>query len=143
MNTFVLAGCNITYVCFFSSKRSIFVVSFFSPCWNSCCLCDCKIGIEHEKFGFEMGSLRPIKYEQIAELLNGISERFDWEKVMEGDYIIGLKLVWCFSLSSLLFLSINYLHYILYQVCSLWKLYNICKILDLACPHTWITRNIY
>ncbi|KAL5551646.1 hypothetical protein UlMin_001822 [Ulmus minor] len=53
---------------------------------------DWRIGTEHEKFGFEMGSLRPIKYEQIAELLNGISERFDWEKVMEGDYIIGLKL---------------------------------------------------
>ncbi|XP_028767411.1 glutamate--cysteine ligase, chloroplastic-like [Neltuma alba] len=50
-----------------------------------------RIGTEHEKFGFEFGSLRPMKYEQIAELLNGISERFDWDKVMEGDYIIGLK----------------------------------------------------
>lgn len=53
----------------------------------------CRIGTEHEKFGFEIGSLRPMKYEQIAELLNGISERFDWDKVMEGDYIIGLKQV--------------------------------------------------
>lgn len=34
-----------------------------------------------------------MKYEQIAELLNGIAERFDWEKVMEGDKIIGLKQV--------------------------------------------------
>ncbi|XP_020539645.1 glutamate--cysteine ligase, chloroplastic [Jatropha curcas] len=50
-----------------------------------------RIGTEHEKFGFELGTLRPMKYEQIAELLNGIAERFDWEKVMEGDYIIGLK----------------------------------------------------
>ncbi|KAI4326958.1 hypothetical protein L6164_019468 [Bauhinia variegata] len=50
-----------------------------------------RIGTEHEKFGFEFGSLRPMKYEQIAELLNGISERFDWDKVMEGDKIIGLK----------------------------------------------------
>ncbi|PON62867.1 Glutamate--cysteine ligase [Parasponia andersonii] len=50
-----------------------------------------RIGTEHEKFGFEFGSLRPMKYEQIAELLNGIAERFDWDKVMEGDYIIGLK----------------------------------------------------
>ncbi|PNY05995.1 glutamate-cysteine ligase [Trifolium pratense] len=50
-----------------------------------------RIGTEHEKFGFELGSLRPMKYEQISELLNGIAERFDWEKVMEGDNIIGLK----------------------------------------------------
>ncbi|KAG5029956.1 Glutamate--cysteine ligase, chloroplastic [Glycine soja] len=50
-----------------------------------------RIGTEHEKFGFEIGSLRPMKYDQIAELLNGIAERFDWDKVMEGDKIIGLK----------------------------------------------------
>lgn len=50
-----------------------------------------RIGTEHEKFGFEIGTLRPMNYEQIAELLNGIAERFDWDKVMEGDYIIGLK----------------------------------------------------
>ncbi|KAK6137464.1 hypothetical protein DH2020_028821 [Rehmannia glutinosa] len=50
-----------------------------------------RIGTEHEKFGFEIGTLKPMKYEQIAELLNGISERFDWDKIMEGEYIIGLK----------------------------------------------------
>ncbi|CAN0907634.1 Glutamate--cysteine ligase, chloroplastic [Linum grandiflorum] len=50
-----------------------------------------RIGTEHEKFGFESGSLRPMRYEQISELLNGIAERFDWDKVMEGDNIIGLK----------------------------------------------------
>lgn len=55
----------------------------------------CRIGTEHEKFGFEFGTLRPMKYEQIADLLNGIAERFDWEKVMEGDKIIGLKQVEC------------------------------------------------
>ncbi|KAG7621478.1 Glutamate--cysteine ligase GCS2 [Arabidopsis suecica] len=50
-----------------------------------------RIGTEHEKFGFEVNTLRPMKYDQIAELLNGIAERFEWEKVMEGDKIIGLK----------------------------------------------------
>ncbi|KAK9103611.1 hypothetical protein Sjap_020865 [Stephania japonica] len=50
-----------------------------------------RIGTEHEKFGFEFGSLRPIKYEQIADLLYGLAERFDWEKVLEGEHIIGLK----------------------------------------------------
>lgn len=52
-----------------------------------------RIGTEHEKFGFEIGTLNPMKYEQIAELLNGISERFDWDKIMEGENIIGLKQV--------------------------------------------------
>nr|AAL61610.1 gamma-glutamylcysteine synthetase [Allium cepa] len=50
-----------------------------------------RIGTEHEKFGFQINTLRPMTYEQIAYLLNGIAERFDWEKVMEGDYVIGLK----------------------------------------------------
>ncbi|CAN6818856.1 unnamed protein product [Brassica oleracea] len=50
-----------------------------------------RIGTEHEKFGFEVNTLRPMKYDQIAELLNSITERFEWEKVMEGDKIIGLK----------------------------------------------------
>ncbi|KAF5197789.1 Glutamate--cysteine ligase [Thalictrum thalictroides] len=50
-----------------------------------------RIGTEHEKFGFELDTLRPMKYEQIANLLYGLAERFDWEKIMEGDYIIGLK----------------------------------------------------
>ncbi|KAF7149723.1 hypothetical protein RHSIM_Rhsim02G0230000 [Rhododendron simsii] len=50
-----------------------------------------RIGTEHEKFGFEIKTLRPMKYEQIADLLNGIAERFDWEKILEGDNIIGLK----------------------------------------------------
>ncbi|KAG0473305.1 hypothetical protein HPP92_015162 [Vanilla planifolia] len=50
-----------------------------------------RIGTEHEKFGFEVETLRPMSYEQIAALLNGISERFEWEKIMEGDHVIGLK----------------------------------------------------
>ncbi|XP_035830216.1 glutamate--cysteine ligase, chloroplastic isoform X2 [Helianthus annuus] len=50
-----------------------------------------RIGTEHEKFGFDLKTLRPMTYEQIADLLNAISERFDWEKIMEGDNIIGLK----------------------------------------------------
>jgi gamma-glutamylcysteine synthetase len=68
--------------------------------------CFCRIGTEHEKFGFEIGTLRPMKYEQIAGLLHGIAERFDWDKIMEGDTIIGLKQVkWSSCLSSLLFHS--------------------------------------
>lgn len=47
-----------------------------------------RIGTEHEKFGFEVNTLRPMKYDQIAKLLNSIAERFEWEKFMEGDKII-------------------------------------------------------
>nr|QWJ73369.1 gamma-glutamylcysteine synthetase 1-2 [Isatis tinctoria] len=50
-----------------------------------------RIGTEHEKFGFEVKTLRPMRYEQIAALLNSISERFDWDKLMENGRIIGLK----------------------------------------------------
>lgn len=56
-----------------------------------------RIGTEHEKFGFEIETLRPMKYEQISELLNGISERFDWDKIMEGENIIGLQQVFLVS----------------------------------------------
>lgn len=41
-----------------------------------------------------------MKYEQIAELLIGISERFDWDKIMEGDKIIGLKQVFRYLISN-------------------------------------------
>ncbi|KAG6518080.1 hypothetical protein ZIOFF_021482 [Zingiber officinale] len=51
----------------------------------------CRIGTGHEKFGFEVDTLRPMNYEQITDLLNGLAERFDWDKVMEENYIIGLK----------------------------------------------------
>ncbi|XP_048445870.1 glutamate--cysteine ligase, chloroplastic-like isoform X1 [Pyrus x bretschneideri] len=50
-----------------------------------------RIGTEQERFGFDLKTLRPMTYEHIAKLLNGIAERFDWEKIMEGDNIIALK----------------------------------------------------
>jgi len=83
-----------------------------------------RIGTEHEKFGFELGTLRPMTYEQIAELLNGIAERFDWEKVMEGDKIIGLKQVNCLSFVCLSFL--NFVHIVVYcyhMIGNAWELF--------------------
>lgn len=53
-----------------------------------------RIGTEHEKFGFIEGSLRPVPYEgpaSIKGLLEGISKKFGWEPILEGEYIIGLK----------------------------------------------------
>lgn len=55
---------------------------------------DWRIGTEHEKFGFTEGTLRPLPYEgpaSIKALLEGIATRFNWEPIVEGEYIIGLK----------------------------------------------------
>lgn len=81
----------VTSLVFVNRRDRILELSL--NCLIYSCGRSCRIGTEHEKFGFEIGSLRPMKYDQIAELLNGIAERFDWDKVMEGDKIIGLKQV--------------------------------------------------
>lgn len=68
-------------------------MSYLSDCLHLMHVSLGRIGTEHEKFGFEFGTLRPMKYEQIRDLLNGLAERFDWDRIMEGDYVIGLKQV--------------------------------------------------
>ena len=73
-----------------------------------------RIGTEHEKFGFEVDTLRPIKYDQIRDILNGLAERFDWDKIMEGDNVIGLKQV-LFHLLLPFCMNIMWLLYIIHQ----------------------------
>ncbi|XP_024368762.1 glutamate--cysteine ligase, chloroplastic isoform X2 [Physcomitrium patens] len=51
-----------------------------------------RIGTEHEKFGFQLDNLQPMTYPQIKQLLEGLADRFEWQRVMEGDNIIGLTL---------------------------------------------------
>jgi glutamate--cysteine ligase len=54
-----------------------------------------RIGTEHEKFGFIEKTLRPCRMKGPAsirgKLLEGISQKFGWAPIMEGEYIIGLK----------------------------------------------------
>ena len=53
---------------------------------------DFRIGAEHEKFGFRLGSLDPIAYDGDAgvfALLQGM-KRFGWEDEREGETLIGL-----------------------------------------------------
>jgi hypothetical protein len=50
-----------------------------------------------------LGTLRPISYGQIAELLNGIAERFYWDKIMEGDNVVGLRQVNYFHINKTLY----------------------------------------
>jgi glutamate--cysteine ligase len=54
---------------------------------------DWRIGTEHEKFVFDLKTLRPLPYfgkPGIGALLEGLT-RYDWEPVREGDNIIALK----------------------------------------------------
>ena len=51
-----------------------------------------RIGAEHEKFGFRLGSCEPIPYDGDAgvhALMTGL-KRFGWEDVREGETLIGL-----------------------------------------------------
>jgi glutamate--cysteine ligase len=53
---------------------------------------DWRIGTEHEKFVYDLSTMKPVGYEGktgIRALLEGM-RRFGWEPVLEGDYIIGL-----------------------------------------------------
>ncbi|MGD0143386.1 MAG: glutamate--cysteine ligase, partial [Rhizomicrobium sp.] len=53
---------------------------------------DWRIGTEHEKFVYDLRTMKPVGYEGkpgIRALLEGM-RRFGWEPVLEGDYIIGL-----------------------------------------------------
>ncbi|TVU22648.1 hypothetical protein EJB05_32362 [Eragrostis curvula] len=52
---------------------------------------DWRIGTEHEKFAFNVETLRPINYGQVCDLLNGVADTFGWQRVFEGNNIIGLK----------------------------------------------------
>lgn len=52
-----------------------------------------RIGTEHEKFGFDTKTLKPLPYEgqtSIRAMLEGLRDRFGWEPVSEGGNIIGL-----------------------------------------------------
>ncbi|AYV46104.1 glutamate--cysteine ligase [Caulobacter flavus] len=52
-----------------------------------------RVGAEHEKFGFYLGSHAPVPYygdKGVHALLVGL-QRFGWKPVMEGDVIIGLE----------------------------------------------------
>ncbi|KFI26491.1 glutamate--cysteine ligase [Paenirhodobacter enshiensis] len=54
---------------------------------------DWRIGTEHEKFGFDTKTLRPLPYAgetSIEALLQGLRTRFGWEPLFEQEHLIGL-----------------------------------------------------
>ncbi|MEM6615274.1 MAG: glutamate--cysteine ligase [Pseudomonadota bacterium] len=53
-----------------------------------------RIGTEHEKFGFHTADCSPLPYDGpsgIRAMLEGMRDQFDWQPLMEGEHIIGLK----------------------------------------------------
>ncbi len=49
-----------------------------------------RIGTEHEKFGFYADTLKPLRYETIRAVLEGLAAK-GWERVEEEGALIGLK----------------------------------------------------
>jgi len=52
-----------------------------------------RIGTEHEKFGFRSDDLRAPTYEGprgIGALLDGIAERYGWERAFDGEHVVAL-----------------------------------------------------
>ena len=55
---------------------------------------DWRIGTEHEKFGYCKDTLKPLPYDgdrSIKAVLEGLRDRFGWNPILEGGYIIGLE----------------------------------------------------
>ena len=55
---------------------------------------DWRIGTEHEKFGYCKDTLKPLPYDgprSIRAVLEGLRDRYGWEPIHEGEYIIGLQ----------------------------------------------------
>jgi len=52
-----------------------------------------RIGTEHEKLGYQLDTLEPMNFDHISRLLDGMASRFGYERVMEGEHIIGLQKV--------------------------------------------------
>ncbi len=50
------------------------------------------IGSEHEKFIYHLSDLTPVAYDGIATILRKLQEQMGGDAIMEGEYIIGLKL---------------------------------------------------
>ncbi len=53
-----------------------------------------RIGTEHEKFGYDKKTLKPLPYDgpcSIRAMLEGLGDKFGWTPVFEGGNIIGLE----------------------------------------------------
>lgn len=52
-----------------------------------------RVGVENEKFGFQLDTSKPMSMNHIGELLEGMASRFGFERITEGGTIAGLEKV--------------------------------------------------
>ena len=55
---------------------------------------DWRIGTEHEKFGFDLATRKPLPYDgpcSVRAMLEGLRDRYGWAPVREGENLIGLQ----------------------------------------------------
>lgn len=50
-----------------------------------------RFGTEHEKLGYYQHTHRRLEYSAIRHLLDGLVNRYGWNAIMEGEYIIGAE----------------------------------------------------
>ena len=50
-----------------------------------------RFGTEHEKLGYYLDTRKRLEYSAIRRLLEGLVSRFQWQPIMEGEYIIGCE----------------------------------------------------
>ncbi|MEM9145433.1 MAG: glutamate--cysteine ligase [Pseudomonadota bacterium] len=53
-----------------------------------------RIGTEHEKFGYDLATHRPLPYDgpcSIRAVLEGLRDRYGWNPIAEGSHLIGLE----------------------------------------------------
>jgi len=54
-----------------------------------------RVGVENEKFGFQLDTVKPMSLSNIGELLEGMASRFGYERIMEDGTVAGLQKVHC------------------------------------------------
>jgi gamma-glutamylcysteine synthetase len=55
--------------------------------------CVHRVGVENEKFGFQLDTLKPMTLDNIHDLLEGMASRFGHKRIMEDGTIAGLEKV--------------------------------------------------
>jgi gamma-glutamylcysteine synthetase len=53
--------------------------------------CVHRVGVENEKFGFQLDTLKPMTLDNIHDLLEGMASRFGHKRIMEDGTIAGLE----------------------------------------------------
>lgn len=56
--------------------------------------CVHRVGVENEKFGFQLDTLKPMTLDNIHELLEGMASHFGHKRIMEDGTIGGLEKVY-------------------------------------------------